>query len=102
MDRERIGEKYNLVGGGGGGCFPAVKNLPAMQETWEMGVWSLGQEDPLEKGMAAHSSICAWRTLWSEEPGWIQSIGSQDLGMTEETELTQMCILGTAKGLIWA
>ena len=50
------------------------KNLPAMQETW---VWSLGQEDPLEKGMATHSSILAWRILWTEEPGRLQSMGSQ-------------------------
>ena len=42
------------------------KNLPAMQETW---VPSLGQEDPLEKGMATHSSILAWRIPWTEEPG---------------------------------
>jgi len=51
-----------------------VKNLPAVQETW---VRSLGQEDPLEKGMAAHSSILAWRTPWTEEPGRLQSIVSQ-------------------------
>ena len=43
-----------------------VKNLPAMQETW---VQSLGWEDPLEKGMATHSSILAWRIPWTEEPG---------------------------------
>ena len=43
-----------------------VKNLPAMQETW---VQSLGQEDPLKKGMATHASILAWRTPWTEEPG---------------------------------
>ena len=43
-----------------------VKNLPAMQETW---VWFLGWEDPLEKGMASHSSILAWRIPWTEEPG---------------------------------
>ena len=43
-----------------------VKNLPAMQETW---VGSLGQEDPLEKGLATHSSILAWRIPWTEEPG---------------------------------
>ena len=41
-----------------------VKNLPAIQETWD---GSLGQEDPLEKGMAIHSSILAWRSLWTEE-----------------------------------
>ena len=53
-----------------------VKNLPATQETW---VRSLGQEDPLEKGMAAHSSILAWRIPWTEEPGGLQSMGSQEL-----------------------
>ena len=51
-----------------------VKNLPAMQETW---VPSLGREDPLEKGMAIHSSILAWRSSWTEELGGLQSIGSQ-------------------------
>ena len=51
-----------------------VKNLPAMLETQ---VPSLGWEDPLEKGMATHSSILTWRTRWTEEPGGLQSIGSQ-------------------------
>ena len=51
-----------------------VKNLPAMQETW---VRSLGWEDPLEEGMATHSSILAWRIPWTEEPGGLQSTGSQ-------------------------
>ena len=50
-----------------------VKNLPAMQETW---VPSLGQEDPLEKGMATLSSILAWRVPWTKEPGELQSMGS--------------------------
>ena len=50
------------------------KNLPTMQETC---VRSLGWEDPLEKGMTAHSSILAWRIPWTEEPGGLQSIGSQ-------------------------
>ena len=54
-----------------------VKNLPAMQETW---VRSLGQEDPLEKGMATHSSILAWKIPWTEEPGGPQSMGSQRVG----------------------
>ena len=49
-----------------------VKNLPAMQETH---VRSLGQEDPLEKGMAVHSNILAWRIPWTEEPGGPQFIG---------------------------
>ena len=51
-----------------------VKNWPAMQETW---VLPLGQEDPLEKEMATHSSILAWRIPWTEEPGGLQSMGSQ-------------------------
>ena len=51
-----------------------VKNLSAMQETQ---VQSLGREDPLEKGMATHSSIVAWRLSWTEEPGGLQSVGSQ-------------------------
>ena len=54
-----------------------VKNLPAMQETW---VWSLGQEDPLEKGMATHSSILAWKIPETEEPGRLQSMGLQRVG----------------------
>ena len=51
-----------------------VKNLPAMQETW---VWSLGWEDPLEKGMATHSSILSWRIPQTEEPGGLQSMWSR-------------------------
>ena len=51
-----------------------VKNLPAKQETW---VWSLGWEDPLEKGKATHSSILAWRIPWTEEIGGLQSMGLQ-------------------------
>ena len=54
-----------------------VKNLPAMQESQEMQVQSLGREDPLEEGMATHSSILTWRIPWSEEPGGLQSMGSQ-------------------------
>ena len=50
------------------------KNLPTMQETW---VPSLGQEDPLEKGMATHSSILVWEIPWTEEPGGLQSMGLQ-------------------------
>ena len=61
-------------------CFVAslvaqtVKSLPAIQETW---VRSLDQEDPLEKEMATHSSILAWKIVWTEEPGRLQSMGSQ-------------------------
>ena len=51
-----------------------VKNLPAIRET---GVQSLGQKDPLEKGMATHSSVLAWEIPWTEEPGGLQFVGSQ-------------------------
>ena len=54
-----------------------LKRLPAMRETW---VQSLGQEDALEKEMATHSSILAWRIPWMEEPGGLQSTGSQRVG----------------------
>ena len=52
-----------------------VKNPPANAGDTEMGVQSLGREDPLEKGMAAHSSILVWRITWTEEPGGLQSLG---------------------------
>ena len=51
-----------------------------MQETQEMWVPSLGQEDALEEGLATHSSILAWRIPWTEEPGGLQSVGSQRVG----------------------
>jgi len=54
-----------------------VKNLPAM---WETKVQSLGQEEPLEEGMAAHSSILAWRIPWTEESDGLQPAGSQSIG----------------------
>ena len=54
-----------------------VKNLPAMQETR---IQSLGGEDPLEKGMAIHSSILAWRIPWTEKPGGLLCMGSQRVG----------------------
>ena len=57
-----------------------VKNWPAMQETQ---VQSLGWEDPLEKGMATHSSVLAWRIPWTEKPGGLKSMGSQRVGTTE-------------------
>ena len=56
-----------------------VKNLPALQETW---VQFQDQEVPLEKEMATHSSVLAWKIPWTEEPGKLQSIGSQELDMT--------------------
>ena len=54
-----------------------VMGLPVMQETW---VQSLGQDDPLEKEMAPHSSILAWKIPWTEKPGRLQSMGSQRVG----------------------
>ena len=54
-----------------------LKRLPPMQETW---VRSLGREDPLEKEMATHSSILAWRIPWTEKPSRLQSTGSQRVG----------------------
>ena len=56
-----------------------VKTLPAVQETW---VRVLGEEDPLEKEMATHSSILAWRIPWTEQPSRLQSMGSQESDMT--------------------
>ena len=75
-----------------------VKKLPAMQETL---VQFLGREDPLEKEMATHSSILAWRIQWAEEPGRLQSIGSQELDTTyqlkqatNQSELIYSVVLG--------
>ena len=55
----------------------AVKNPPAMQEIQETRVCFFGQEDPLEEGMATHSSVLAWKIPWTEEPGGLQSRGSE-------------------------
>ena len=64
-----------------------LKCLPAMREAW---VRSLGQEDPLKKEMATHSSILAWRIPWTEEPGGLQSTGSQRVGHDLATLLTYL------------
>ena len=61
-----------------------VKNLPAM---WETQVWSLGGEDPLEEGMTTHSGILAWRIPWTEEPGGLQSTGSQRVRHDQGTNI---------------
>ena len=66
---------YCLIGASLGA--QRLKRLPAMRETW---VRSLGWEDSLEKEMATHSSILAWRIPWTEEPGGLQSTGSQRVG----------------------
>ena len=66
-----------------------VKNLPAMWDTW---VGSHGWEDPLEEGMATHSSTLAWRIPWTEEPGGLQFMGSQRVrhnGVTKHTHAMQ-------------
>ena len=57
-----------------------VKNLPAVKETWEAQVRSLGWEEPLKKEMATHSNILAWEIPGTEEPGRLQSMGSQRVG----------------------
>ena len=64
-----------------------VKNLPAIQETQ---VQSLGQKDPLEKGMATHSSIVGWRIPWTEEPDGLQSVGSQRVEHNWATNFTSL------------
>ena len=68
MERRSFGHSWASL------AAQMVKHLPAMWETW---VWSLGQEDPLEKEMATHSSTLAWKIPWMEEPGRLQSMGSQ-------------------------
>ena len=62
-----------------------VMNLTVMQEIQETRVQSLGQEDPLEEGMATHSSILAWRISWTEEPSRLQSIAQKESDTTEAT-----------------
>ena len=82
---KRLGYNINLIFWNKG--FPGgsvVKRRPAMQETW---VRSLGREDPLGKEMATHSSTLAWKIPWTEEPGRLQSMGSQRLGQDWVTEL---------------
>ena len=69
-----------------------VKNLPAIQETW---VQSLGWEDALEEEMATHSSSVAWKTLWTEEPGGLQSMGSRTVRQDWMTNTFTFTILGT-------
>ena len=67
-----------------------VKNLPAMQETKELQVSSLGQEDPLEEEIATHSGILAWKIPWTEESGWLQYIG---LAMSRTRLSTHTCTM---------
>ena len=67
----------NIQLNAGSPVAPMVKILPTVQETW---VWSLAQKDPLERGMATDASVLAWRNPWTEEPGELQSWGSQRVG----------------------
>ena len=69
-----------------------VKNPPAMRETW---VRSLGWEDPLEHGMTTHSSILAWRTPWTEEPGGHRSQNHTGSDTTEQLSITQCTVVHT-------
>ena len=75
-----------------------VKNLPAMQETQ---VRSLGWEDSLEKERATHSSILAWRILWTEEPGRLQTMGSQRVGHDWETNTFTFQYIICLSVLLW-
>ena len=85
MGSHRVGHDWNNLAAAAAGTNIAgasvvaqsVKNLLAVQETW---VRSLGWEDPLEKKMATHSSIIAWKISWTEKPGELQSMGSQTVG----------------------
>ena len=73
-----------------------VKNLPTMWETW---VHFLSWEDPLEEGMATHSSILAWRIPWTEEPGRVAAWGLKESDMTEQMTLLGLsCLLGLPRG----
>ena len=77
-----------------------VKNLPAMRGTW---VRSLGWEDPLEEGMAIHSSILAWRILWTQEPGRLQSrVAKSWAQLSDLAHSTQMEKIGyTGRMTLW-
>ena len=70
-------EKRSILPIRGFSCGSEIKNPPAVQEPQETQVQSLDWEDPLEEEMATHSSILAWRIPWTEEPGELQSVGSQ-------------------------
>ena len=81
--------------------FPGAsesKELPTMQETW---VWFLGQEDPLEKGMATHYTVISWRIPWTEEPGGLLSLGSQRVGQDWVTDtFTRSSVLAPSNEIL--
>ena len=78
--KESLFFRYTYQSIGASLVAQTVKNLPATQEPWETRVQSLGWEYPLEEGIAAHSSILAWRIPWTEEPGGLQSVSLQRIG----------------------
>ena len=80
---------------------PSVRNLPGVQEPW---VWSLGQEDPLGKEMATHSSILAWKISWTKQPGGLQSMGSQRVGTTGRLTPTYLLMetAPVAPSVVWS
>ena len=82
---ERSVQKKNAEGKSASLVAQRLKRLPTV---WETQVRSLGQEDPLEKEMATHSSTLAWRIPWREEPGRLQSMGHKESDMTERLHYT--------------
>ena len=74
-----------------------IKNMSAIRETLKIQVRFLGREDPLEEGVATHSSILAWRIQGTEEPGRLQSIGHKESGTTEATERTLILVAQLVK-----
>ena len=102
MNRRGVKNEYNRITFGGCcGCSLGrwvqvvqwVKNLPAVQKIQEMWVQSLSGKDPLAKEMATHSSVLAWKIPWIEEPGGLQSIGSQRVSQNWGTEYTHTHML---------
>ena len=89
MTCNRSGFIYTYTHPGDSRVAQTVKNLSAMQETW---VWFLEWEDPWEKEMATHFSILAWKIPWTEEPGRLQSIGSQRVGHNWVTMGVCVCV----------
>ena len=76
---------YKLLNLGAAQVVPVIKNLPSISGDLRMGVWSPGQEDPLEEEMATHSSILAWKIPWTEKPGGLQSMGRKEWDTAEHT-----------------
>ena len=93
----------HIFGGIPGGS--AIKNPPSKLEMQEIRVWFLGQEDPLEEGMATHSSVLTWRIQWTEEPGRLQSIESQrlrhDWATNTHTHIFKGLLLRDTHWTIW-